>query len=85
MQTRTHGAAVLAALLAGLFATPIASAQGERIRSFDSDITVNADGTMLVTETITVTVQGDQIRRGIFRDFPTMYRGPRGLRALCRA
>jgi hypothetical protein len=36
---------------------------------------------MLVTETITVIAQGDRIRRGIFRDFPTMYEGPWGLRA----
>ena len=45
----------------------------ERILSFDSRITVNADAGMLVTETIRVRSTGDQIRRGIFRDFPTTY------------
>jgi hypothetical protein len=34
---------------------------------------VNPDASMLVTETIRVLSTGDQIRRGIFRDFPTIY------------
>jgi uncharacterized membrane protein YgcG len=45
----------------------------ERILSFDSRITVNVDASMLVTETIRVRSTGEQIRRGIFRDFPTTY------------
>jgi uncharacterized membrane protein YgcG len=46
----------------------------ERILSFDSRITVNKDASMLVTETIRVLSTGEQIRRGIFRDFPTTYK-----------
>lgn len=45
----------------------------ERIRSFDSRIVLSADGTMIVRETIDVIAAGDQIRHGIYRDFPTRY------------
>ncbi|MEX2353176.1 MAG: DUF2207 domain-containing protein, partial [Gammaproteobacteria bacterium] len=45
----------------------------ERILSFHSDITVNQDGSMEVEETIRVRAEQDQIRRGIYRDFPTSY------------
>ena len=45
----------------------------ERILSFDSDIRVHEDGTMTVTETIAVQSEGKQIKRGIYRDFPTDY------------
>ena len=43
----------------------------ERIRSFDSRITVNPDGSMLVQETIDVESAGIDIVHGIYRDFPT--------------
>lgn len=46
----------------------------ERILSFASDIRIAADGSMLVTETIRVRAEGMNIRRGIYRDFPTRYR-----------
>ena len=49
------------------------SVAGERILSYASDITVARDGTLQVTESIRVRAEGDQIRRGIFRDFPTRY------------
>jgi uncharacterized membrane protein YgcG len=45
----------------------------ERIRSFDSFITVNDNGTMRVRETITAQVTGDSIHHGIWRSFPTRY------------
>ena len=45
----------------------------ERITSFVSDITIAADGTITVRETIAVVAESDQIRRGIFRDIPTVY------------
>ena len=45
----------------------------ERILSFDSDINVQSDGAFIVTETIRVRAEGRQIRRGIFRDFPTVF------------
>ncbi len=52
----------------------------EVIERFDSDLEVRADGSMVVTETITVTAEGNQIRRGIYRDFPTDYRDRNNLR-----
>ena len=49
---------------------------GERILSWHSDITVRADAALDVTETITVNAAGVDIRRGIYRDFPTIYTQP---------
>lgn len=49
------------------------SNQTERITSFHSDITVNKDGTMTVTENIEVYSGGNKIKHGIYRDFPTKY------------
>lgn len=51
----------------------------ERILSFDSDIQVATDGRMMVTETIRVRAEGRNIRRGIYRDFPTYYINKFGL------
>jgi hypothetical protein len=51
-----------------------AEAQQERIRNFQSLITVHPDASMTVTENITVQAAGREIRRGIIRDFPTTYR-----------
>jgi uncharacterized membrane protein YgcG len=45
----------------------------ERILDFHSAISISSDGSMQVTETIRVRAQGQQIRRGIYRDFPTDY------------
>ena len=50
----------------------------ERILSFDSDINVQADGAFIITETIRVRAEGRQIRRGIFRDFPTVFEDANG-------
>jgi len=50
-----------------------AQQRGERILAFHSDITVNADNSMLVCETITVNATGSRIRHGIYRDFPVNY------------
>ncbi|MDX9893654.1 MAG: DUF2207 domain-containing protein [Patescibacteria group bacterium] len=46
----------------------------EKITNFDSQITVQADGSLIVQETITVNALGNEIKRGIYRDFPTRYR-----------
>lgn len=46
----------------------------ERILSFHSDVRVFDDGMIEVTETIQVRAEGNQIRRGIYRDFPVEYR-----------
>jgi len=56
-----------------LLAAVPAAAQTERIRSFDSRITVNSDGSMQVVETIAVESAGVDIVHGIYRDFPTRY------------
>ena len=36
-------------------------------------MTVERNGDLTVTETIGVQAEGNEIRRGIFRDFPTTY------------
>ena len=46
----------------------------ERVLDFHSEIRIAADGTLTVTEVIAVQAEGQQIRRGILRDFPTDYR-----------
>jgi uncharacterized membrane protein YgcG len=46
----------------------------ERILEYRSEIEVHADASMTVSETIVVQAEGNVIRRGIFRDFPTDYR-----------
>ena len=70
---------VLAALLAALLlALPATARAEERIKSYVADIQVRADGTVDVEEAITVNVEGAQIQRGIYRDFPTRYRDKLG-------
>jgi hypothetical protein len=54
----------------------------ERILSYDSTVAVNADGSLDVTETIKVHAEGANIRRGIYRDFPTRYRDRYGNRVV---
>ncbi len=66
--------AILFAALLSLLSLPArAQDESERINSFVSDVTVARNGMLTVVETITVTAEGDQIRHGIFRDFPTTY------------
>ena len=67
----TLAAVTVLALLAGATA---ASAQSERILNFKSFIKVHPDASMTVTEDITVQAAGQEIKRGIIRDFPTTYR-----------
>jgi uncharacterized membrane protein YgcG len=52
----------------------------EWIYSFDSVIRVNEDASLTVTETIAVEARGQEIKRGIYRDFPTVYPQPDGSR-----
>ncbi|WP_448384401.1 DUF2207 domain-containing protein [Desulfosoma sp.] len=59
------------------------SAQGvqdERILDFTSDIVIHADSSLTVKETITVRALGQSIKRGIIRDFPTVYTDRQGHR-----
>ena len=46
----------------------------ERILDYHADILIHNDGGMMVTETIRVRAEGENIRRGIYRDFPTSYK-----------
>lgn len=46
----------------------------EAIISFDSEVTIEEDASLLVTETITVIAEGNLIKRGIVREFPTAYK-----------
>jgi len=66
-------------LLALLLAALPAGAQ-ERVLDFHSDIRIDADGGLYVTEKIEVQVEGRDIKRGILRDFPTDYRDRTGAR-----
>ncbi|MBL37815.1 MAG: hypothetical protein CMP07_05340 [Xanthomonadales bacterium] len=66
--------ATLMILLAGV------SVADERIGRFASEITIQPDGSLFVAETIDVRAEGRQIRRGIYRDFPTVYRDALGNR-----
>lgn len=56
------------------FAAQLSAFAQERIVNFISDVTVLTNGDLDVTETITIQAEGNQFRRGIFRDFPTSYR-----------
>lgn len=52
---------------------PLCGIADERILSFHSEIRVMTDGMIEVTETIKVRAEGNRIKRGIYRDFPTEY------------
>lgn len=77
--TRFAVSAVLAAVLTIL--SNLHAQETETITSFDVRIEIDPeDASLFVTETITVTVSGDKIRHGIYRDFPTLNKAPFGLR-----
>ncbi len=66
-------------LLLALLASPQALPQSdERILDYAIAVEVRADGRLDVTEDITVRAAGNQVRRGIYRDFPTRYRDGKG-------
>ncbi|MEO7239898.1 MAG: DUF2207 domain-containing protein [Sphingomicrobium sp.] len=70
-------ATVLTAWLAAFALAPAAHAE-ERIVAFVSDVAVQPDAALDVTETIDVVAENNRINHGIFRDFPTRYRRPHG-------
>ena len=72
----------LLALLIVVLALATPALAEERIRSFVSEVTVNADASIDVTETITINSEGRQINHGIFRDFPTTYTDGHGQRVI---
>jgi uncharacterized membrane protein YgcG len=64
-----------------LFGATAVHAQTERILDFLSEVEMQPDSSLDVTETIRFEVLGTQIRHGINRDFPTDYRGRWGSRS----
>lgn len=60
-----------------LMLTPAVFAM-ERITDYDTQITVAANGELSIVETITVNAEHKQIKRGIYRDFPTTYASTSG-------
>ncbi len=71
------------ALIASLvFSFVFANAQVnyERILQYDTKIEVLESADVIITENITVFAGGSQIKRGIFRTFPTTYKGSKGER-----
>ncbi len=73
---------LLSLLFAMLLALAAPAWAEERITAFTSDVTVNADASLTVRETIRVMAEGNEIRRGILRDFPTTFRDRRGVRVV---
>ncbi|MCX6097506.1 MAG: DUF2207 domain-containing protein, partial [Caldiserica bacterium] len=70
---------VLMLMAALVFLSPVdraGAAEAERILSFDSVVTVHADSTMTVQETIRFVSAGITIQYGLYRDFPTTYENP---------
>jgi uncharacterized membrane protein YgcG len=71
----------IAAVCVALALLMVSAAPGlaaERIRSFNATVEIAADGTLTVTETIRVRAEGNQIRRGIYRDIPLAIDTPDG-------
>lgn len=64
---------ILKPILAALFLSGATQA-AEVIHRFHADITVKDDGALTVRETIEVQAEHSQIKRGIYRDFPTRYK-----------
>lgn len=77
---RRHSILLVLALLVGLALPLLAQDQQERILSYDSDIRLEQDGSMRVQEAIRVYAAGDNIKHGIYRDFPTEYKDKLGIR-----
>jgi uncharacterized membrane protein YgcG len=65
-------------LALALLVCALPAAGQERVLDFHSDIRIATDGSLGVTETIAVQAEGREIRRGILRDFPTVYRDRAG-------
>ncbi|KQT49642.1 hypothetical protein ASG47_04825 [Devosia sp. Leaf420] len=70
-------AAWVTALLA-LVVLAVPALGREEIRAFASDVTLRTDGSVRVIETVDVNAEGLDIRRGIYRDIPTVLQGPSG-------
>jgi len=71
-------AILLCTFLSLSFAEVTFARETERILNFTSYIAIGSDGSMTVTESITVYASGNKIKRGIYRDFPTRYKARHG-------
>ena len=76
MKTGLQRGLTLCALLLLLSASEARA--DERILRYLSDVQVQKDSSLEVTETIVVRAENDKINHGIYRDFPTRYRGRNG-------
>ena len=64
--------------LAAVLVFAIPARAEERIIRFVSDARIEASGEVLVVETLTIAVEGKEIKRGFLRDFPTRYKDLKG-------
>src|SRR4051812_47207810 len=78
LSLRGHG--VWAQILLGLllFCANSPANADERILRYVSQVDVQKDSSLQVTETINVRAERERINHGIYRDFPTRYRRPQG-------
>src|SRR5262245_530204 len=74
----------LALAMAIWVASSLAAVAAERIERFISDVQVQRNGDLQVTETIAIRAEGNQVKRGILRDFPTVYHRADGSRVEVR-
>ena len=65
---------VIIATLLLFFLIPTGISASEYIKNYDVYIKVNQSGILEVSEKITVNAEGSEIKRGIYRDFPTKYK-----------
>lgn len=66
------------ATLSILLLLAVPSLAREEIRAFASDVELLTDGSVKVLETIDINAEGNQIRRGIYRDIPVTMLGASG-------
>jgi len=71
--------ALLLACVATLMPSPARAQEQEEILSFDVVVDIQPDGRLVMVEDITVRALGNEIRRGIYRDFPTSFPRASGL------
>ena len=71
-------ARIVIALFAALLCT--SAFADEQIIKYDIEVRIDREGALDVTERIVVRAEGSQIRRGIYRDFPTRYKDRYGNR-----
>ena len=71
-----YNTCIVCALLLSIFTLILDAYAQENIENFESTITINKDGSMHVREAITVHAEGNQIKKGIYREIPLLYSGP---------